>query len=761
MSAVQSPAPVRATIRDTATADRPSSAEATSTRRMPADYWLRAACVVVLAFLAGSEWHRVFGWGPVGVRVAVAAVLPVAIAVVSRYRRSTRPGLGVLVSLVVLVWFLAVGALGDRVGLVVPSADAPSGIVHGLVDGWAAILSVPLPVPAQGEYLVLPVALTWLAALVGAELVLRSRRPLAGAVPPAVAYALSLLFGIGSAGSRLVTSGVFLVVTLVLAGATARPIVPESGANRSGRRRRALEVAGCLAVVVLAAELLGPALPFVSTGHPYDPRASRLPPETPISTVNPLDELSAWALAPHGPALLTVHWSGPPQNLRLAVLDHYDPLDGWTQSSRFATAGAQLPASVPAGPTTTVRQNVQIDALAGPWLPAAVRPMQVGETGTAVDPSTGVLIATGPTRHLRYEVTSAVPRQNCTLDAAVPFAPDAAPSLPPAILSLADQYAGGATSPCARAAQLAAAFEQHFSYDPKAPSGSSIQVLENFLNGPKDDGGGTGTYEQAAAAYALMAEALGMPARVVVGFHAGHPLGHDTFQVNPDDAYAWVEIDFVGAGWVPFYPTLRNGPTPPADQADQGSSHLRQNPDQTAPTGGVPREKATPSQLNETSGSAWTVAAIVIGIALLVLLVFFLAVVVIVRAVRRRRRQRRRQVADPRQQVIGAWQESLDLLAGVGVHRRASATATEVVSAGTERLGPEAATPLSPLGRLSNAARFSDDPPDVVDADTAWACTDALSGLTGPALGRWGRLRRAVDLRVLFGRSDRASARRR
>ena len=137
---------------------------------MPADYWLRAACKVVLAFLAGSEWHRVFGWGPVGVRVAVASVLPVAIAVVSRYRRPTRPGLGVLVSLVVLAWFLAVGALGDRVGLVVPSAGTPSsGIVHGLVDGWAAILSVPLPVPAQGEYLVLPVAFTWLAALVGAK----------------------------------------------------------------------------------------------------------------------------------------------------------------------------------------------------------------------------------------------------------------------------------------------------------------------------------------------------------------------------------------------------------------------------------------------------------------------------------------------------------------------------------------------------------------------------------------------------------------
>ena len=357
-------------------------------------------------------------------------------------------------------------------------------------------------------------------------------------------------------------------------------------------------------------------------------------------------------------------------------------------------------------------------------------------------------------------MTSAVPGQNCALDAAVPFAPDAAPSLPPTILSLADRSPSGTTSTCARAAQLAAAFQQHFSYDPKAPSGSSIQVLEDFLNGPKGNGGGTGTYEQAAAAYALMAEALGMPARVVVGFHAGHPLGHDTYQVNPSDTYAWVEIDFVGAGWVPFYPTLRNGPTPPADQADQGSSHLHQNPNQTAPTGGVPREKATPSQLHETSGSAWTVAAIVIGIALLVLLVFFLAVVVCVRAVRRRRRQRRGQVAV----VPSAGHRGVAGVAGPpGRGRRAPpglGHGREVVSA-ENSLGREAVTPLSPLGRLSNAARFSDDPPDVVDADTAWACTDTLSGLTGPALGGWGPLRRAADLRVLFRRSDRASARRR
>jgi hypothetical protein len=734
-----------------------SGRESAAAGPMTPAHWVRVGCVVVLGFLAGSEWHRVFGWGPVVGRVAAAAILAAAVSVISRVLRPTRAGAGIVISLVLGAWFLAVVALHDAVGVIVPTPSALGGIAGGLVNGWAGILSVPLPVPAQGEYLVLPVALTWLAVLAGAELVLRSRWPLAGAVPPALAYALTLLFGIGAPGSRLVSSSLFLAVTLVLAGASARPIVVESASDRGARRRRTAEVGGCLAAVVLLAVMLGPSLPFVGSGHPYNPRTSRIPPETAASTLNPLDQLSVWALHPHGATLLTVHWSGSPQPLQLAVLDHYGTLDGWTGSSRFAPAGTQLPeiASGHAVATTTAHQDVSVDALPGPWLPAASEPVQVSGTRVLVDPTTGTLIAAGSTRNLRYQVTSVVPTKDCTLDQAVPFAPGAAPVLPAVISSLADQYAGGAQSPCARATELAAAFEQHFSYNPKAPSGSSIQVLENFLQGPKDEDGGTGTYEQAAAACALMAEALGMKARVVVGFHAGHPLGHGTYEIRPDDAYAWVQIDFVGAGWVSFYPTLRHGPTPKTDQADQGSSQLRHNPDQITPKSGAPVERATPSQLHRQQGSTLAVVGVVLGIVLLLLLVLLGMAAATVRAVRRRRRKRRRATADPRQQVIGAWEESLDLLAAAGVRRQPWETAGEVVSSGTVRLGGEAAASLVPLAKLSNAARYSDQIPTAADAKAAWTCTDSLSAVTDGVLGRWARWRRALDVRIVFRRGGR------
>ncbi|MGH9089960.1 MAG: transglutaminase TgpA family protein [Acidimicrobiales bacterium] len=730
-------------------ASAPSSS-AKSNRVTRADLW-RVGCLVALAFLGGIEWHRVFGWGPVVGRVAVAAVLPGAVAVFFRLRRPAGAGIGIVVSLVLGVWYVAVVALHDTVAAVIPSASAPSGIVDGVVNGWAAILSVPLPVPAQGEYLVLPVVLTWLAVLAGAELVLRSPWPLAGAVPPVLAYGLTLLFGIGGLGSRLVTSGAFLGVALLLAGATARPVVVEQVGDAGARRRRGAEIAGCLAVVVVVAALLGPALPLVGSGPPYNPRTTRVPPVTPASAIDPLDQLSVWALDPHGSPLLTVRWTGPARSLRLAVLDHYSTVNGWTDSSRFTLAGTELPSGTVRGRTTTVRQDVRIDSLPGPWLPAAVRPVQITGTRAVVDPSTGVLAAIGSTRGLRYQVTSEVPTQDCRLDQAVPFSPGEVPSLPPLISSLATQYAGGATSPCQRATELAAAFSQRFSYNPKAPSGSDIQVLLNFLQGPKSQDGGTGTYEQAAAACALMAEALGMKARVVVGFHAGHSLGHGTYRIRPDDAYAWVEVDFVGAGWVPFYPTLRNGPTPPADKTDQGSSQLHHT-NVTAPTGGTPVERATPSQLHQQQGSSWVVAGVVLGIVVGTLMLLVALSALAVWSVRRRRRQRRRSAADPRRRVLGAWEESLDVLATVGVRHRASQTAAEVASSGTDRLGAEAETSLASIGRLSNAARYSDRPPGSGDADTAWSCADSLAAVSGRALSRWGRLRRALDLRVLFRR---------
>ncbi|MFN3930015.1 MAG: transglutaminase-like domain-containing protein, partial [Thermoflexus sp.] len=81
-----------------------------------------------------------------------------------------------------------------------------------------------------------------------------------------------------------------------------------------------------------------------------------------------------------------------------------------------------------------------------------------------------------------------------------------------------------------------------------------------------------------ASAMAVMARALGIPARVVSGYAQGEWMPDGRYRVRQRDAHTWVEIYFPGYGWVEFEPTaaqppilrprhpLSLTPTPPAPE---------------------------------------------------------------------------------------------------------------------------------------------------------------------------------------------------
>jgi len=57
---------------------------------------------------------------------------------------------------------------------------------------------------------------------------------------------------------------------------------------------------------------------------------------------------------------------------------------------------------------------------------------------------------------------------------------------------------------------------------------------------------------------AVMARAIGLPARVAAGYLPGRYNGlTGVHEVRLQDAHAWVEIKFREYGWVPFDPTPR------------------------------------------------------------------------------------------------------------------------------------------------------------------------------------------------------------
>ena len=84
---------------------------------------------------------------------------------------------------------------------------------------------------------------------------------------------------------------------------------------------------------------------------------------------------------------------------------------------------------------------------------------------------------------------------------------------------------------------------------PPLPAG--VDAVDNFLFGSR-----IGYCEQISTALAVMLRTLGIPARETVGYVPGpyNPVT-DVYDVEADDAHAWVQVWFPGYGWVDFDPT--------------------------------------------------------------------------------------------------------------------------------------------------------------------------------------------------------------
>ncbi len=125
----------------------------------------------------------------------------------------------------------------------------------------------------------------------------------------------------------------------------------------------------------------------------------------------------------------------------------------------------------------------------------------------------------------------------------------------PAVRRLAVEWTAGATSAVEKAHAIERAFRRSFRYTTVNLAGNSPDPIETFLTRTR-----AGYCEYFASAMVLMLRTLGIPARVVVGYHGGQWNGQGGFwEVLHRDAHAWVEAwdDRTGL-WVAF------DPTPPA-----------------------------------------------------------------------------------------------------------------------------------------------------------------------------------------------------
>jgi hypothetical protein len=162
------------------------------------------------------------------------------------------------------------------------------------------------------------------------------------------------------------------------------------------------------------------------------------------------------------------------------------------------------------------------------------------------------------------------------------------------VLDLAAQVTAGAATPFDKAIALQDYFTSPasgFSYSLQTAPGNGDDALVEFLTAGK-----TGYCEQFAAAMAVMLRAVGVPARVAVGFTGGKADG-DHRTISTSDAHAWVEAWFPGHGWLIFDPTpLTDGRTivPPYVAEARAEAAAAAGAPAGADPADLPRQEPTP-----------------------------------------------------------------------------------------------------------------------------------------------------------------------
>jgi transglutaminase-like putative cysteine protease len=322
-----------------------------------------------------------------------------------------------------------------------------------------------------------------------------------------------------------------------------------------------------------------------------------------------------------------------------------------------STKGAPLtPAETGAaslGGNRDFKAAVQIDDLSSRILP--VPPGTVALSGTSATlTSVGAVSSTPTTSGQQYTTLSAPPVTEpesiggnapvATYPPALVQAEIALPALPPSIEALARSVTAGAQDPLGQAELLVNWFRSgrfHYTLDPPA-SPPGTDPLFDFLTQSR-----SGSCEQFAGAFVVLARSLGLPSRVVVGFTAGRYSGPGEVTVRGADAHAWPQV-YLGprAGWVSFEPTPQEPSGEVAPEGVVGPSGVNSSVP-TTPVGPptfppsapltvpttVPSGITSPITVTPTSGSGlgiigWTL----IGAATA------LVVLVLVLLIRRRRR---------------------------------------------------------------------------------------------------------------------------
>jgi transglutaminase-like putative cysteine protease len=272
------------------------------------------------------------------------------------------------------------------------------------------------------------------------------------------------------------------------------------------------------------------------------------------------------------------------------------------------------------GLTVPVTSTIEIDNLSQPWLPAPDTPLAVA--GVRKDDTNamrvrrldGSVMIPGDITYegMQYRVLSDVPRYDGPTVAALALAedgtlsplfavaelsgetlPDLTPlpsvaelpdeevwleypedELGPQFVALSESLVVGLETNFEKGLALENFFRDsgEFTYNDQVPAEWVTGDVNDWLTDEENPYVRNGYCEQFATSMALMARAVGVPSRVVLGFTPGEPINDDTVQVYDKNAHSWVELWIPSYGWMAFDPTPRaNYSAPTANETLEGT----------------------------------------------------------------------------------------------------------------------------------------------------------------------------------------------
>lgn len=729
---------------------------------------LAVAVPVALVLMALAPLHEVYLTPVMWLTVAGGALLGTAIATLGAQRRW--PTLTVLA--VALPTFFLCGALAapsTAIGGVLPTVTTWRLMGRGVVTVWKQVLTIAPPLGTSGVLLLLPYLLAFFGTLVAVTISLRARRWSLSLLVPAVVLVVAILFGtrLPVAPGVLGVAAVAITVTWV------------------AWRARRLEAHRVIAVpLVLGLVAIG----GTATSLVVTPDTPRLvlrdlidPPPDPHDYTSPLASFRRYVDSLADSTLLTVAGlPGGTERIRLATMDSYDGhVWGITAatagSGTFTRPGERL---VPQLSEDAARVRVQVEDYSGVWLPTIGSTEDVDFGGSRADrllesfyfnrtSDTGLVAARLRGGDAYTLVASpepdvvdddAAPSESMLQLTASRLQMPEATGVPDIVASLASEYTQGATGDYERVSMIATALSSYgyFSHglEGEAPSrpGHGAARLITMLDSDQM----TGDAEQYAAAMALMVRALGLPARVVMGFDVSEATtGADgALAVTGSDVTAWVEVPFEGHGWLPFFPTPEEDQVPQVqnpDPQDRPEPQVLQPPEppQEPPVvppldrGEAPSEQEQPEEDTAAERILFWVA--VVGIPLLVLLSPFLLIALL----KARRWRRRRSTGPPEARIAGGWAELSDRVLDLGVVPGTGATRREAASAFDSELSGAGTTLLA---RRADAGVFAPEPPSQAEVDAYWADVATAVRQAGRGVSWRRRLRARFTLRSLRSR---------